>query len=181
MITKNATKLNRKANQCKVMMYNPNGVYRIKSPSGETYTVDLGRGGICSCQWGEGGGAGCSHELCARKDWARRHEGRAVSFQAGNAGTVARQQHKATAPVAVQGDGAVTLVLRDKVDDVARLDTEIQALGEQMAQARRRWYSTGGGQVKADARMEIERLRGLLMEKQTERAQVAGQQMREAA
>lgn len=115
MITKNATRLNRKANQCRIMVYNPNGVYRVKSPSGKTYTVDLGMGGTCTCAWGQKGNAGCSHEMAARKHWARVHQERAVSFQAGNAGTVARKQHKATIPIAEQGTDAVTAVLRDRM------------------------------------------------------------------
>jgi hypothetical protein len=114
MITKNAQALNRKANQCKVVSFSTYGVYRIKSTSGETYTVDLSRGGICYCAWGQRNGAGCSHEMAARKHWAALHEGRAASFQAGDAATVARQQHKTTQPVAVGKDGAMNLVLRDR-------------------------------------------------------------------
>ena len=179
MITKNATQLNRKANACKVVMYNPNGVYRIKSPSGNIYTVDLGLGGTCTCEWGERGGAGCAHELCARKDWARRHEGRAVSFQAGDPDAVARKQHKATAPIAAQSGDAVTMVLRDRVDEVAELDAEIELLGTRLAEARFRWNASMDWNVKAQARDEMARLRETLIGKQRERARASVKRMRE--
>jgi len=114
MITKNAIELNRKSNQCKVISWTPDGVYHIKSPSGSTYTVDLERGGICTCAWGQRNGAGCSHEMAARKHWEARTNGRSASFQAGDDSTVARQQHKAVKPVAVGKDSALTMVLRDR-------------------------------------------------------------------
>lgn len=180
-VTKNAEKLNRKANRCKVLVYNPNGVYRILSPSGSTYTVDLMRGGICSCEWGERGNAGCAHEMAARKDWEARHNGRRASFQPGDAAAVARQQHKATKPVASQGSDAVTLVLRDRVDEVARLDAEIDALGQEWQALNRAICPADAnrGQWWADRRAELERLRGLLMERQRERARAANERMRE--
>jgi hypothetical protein len=93
----------------------------------------------------------------------------------------ARQHRKAVELTANGRPFWVTYAGQRRADEVATLDAEINDLGIQLERARRRWYSVGGGQVKADARMEIERLRGLLMEKQTERARVAGQQMREAA
>ena len=110
MLTKNDRQLNAKSRQCRVISFTPNGVYRIKSPSGKTYTVDLGLGGTCTCAWGRKGGAGCSHERAARRHWAEMHEGRAVSFMAGEPRDVAHKQHKATRPVA---DG-LTMVLRNR-------------------------------------------------------------------
>jgi len=112
-ITKNATKLNRKANRCKCTEVSP-GVWSVFSPSGSTYTVDLNRGGVCNCQWGRWG-AGCSHEMAARKAHAAKYEGRRVSFQRGaSQRQVAREQHKAVAGVAENKIGAVVQVLRER-------------------------------------------------------------------
>ena len=79
MLTKNDAKLNRKANQCRIVGSIPGG-YRVKSPSGSTYSVDLDNGLGCGCSWGRKGGAGCAHERAARKHRVRLEEGRAVSF-----------------------------------------------------------------------------------------------------
>jgi len=115
MLTKNDTELNRKSNQCKVVGWTPDGVYRITSPSGGKYTVDLERGGLCSCTWGQKGGSGCAHERCARRHWEKLHSGRAVSFLSGQPDEVAHAQHKAVKPVASNRKGqALTEVLRDR-------------------------------------------------------------------
>jgi len=112
-ITKNATKLNRKANQCQVTEVAP-GLYDVLSPSGRTYRVDLNRGGVCNCQWGRRG-AGCSHEMAARKAHAAKYDGRRVSFQRGaSQHQVARKQHKSVAGVAENRTGAVVQVLRER-------------------------------------------------------------------
>ena len=113
-ITKNAVQLNRKANKCKATETAP-GVWSVLSPSGYTYTVDLNLGGRCNCQWGIRG-AGCSHEMAARKAHAAKYGGRQVSFQRGaSQQQVARKRHKAVAGVAENRDGAVVQVLREKI------------------------------------------------------------------
>ena len=124
MTTARNPKLNRKARKCEIVSRNPNGVYRVLSPSGDTYTVDLGLGGTCTCAWGRKGNAGCSHERAARTDWARWKQGREVSFQNGDPRSVARKQHKATQSAAP----GLVIVLRDKVN--TKLDAEIRRVGQ---------------------------------------------------
>jgi len=70
----------------------------------------------------------------------------------------------------------------NRVDQVAALDAEIEALGREWQNWNRAICPDANrGQWWAERRAELDRLRGLLTEKQAERAAVAGRQMREAA
>ena len=88
MKIKNAKKVLEKAKQCKVEEVWP-GMFEVKSPSGETYTVQLSTGvyfgGTCTCKWGQFRDphdmhrSGCAHVQAAVLYKVREKTTRSVS------------------------------------------------------------------------------------------------------
>jgi hypothetical protein len=75
---RHADKLQSKAMKCEVLKDHGNGLFRIKSPSGKDYLVDVEHE-RCSCDWHKyHPGKACCHLIRARYEWEKLYTRRTV-------------------------------------------------------------------------------------------------------
>ena len=78
-MTRNARKMQEKARKCTITKDYGKGLFKVASPSGSEYTVDIERN-RCNCKWAKyNPGKACSHLIAARNEWEKFNTNRTVS------------------------------------------------------------------------------------------------------